>query len=217
MPDKNEPKYGWENEDKTNPDRHAPTLDELIAAIDLELQIGRNFDPDNSKQEKAPKEDSSGHQQYIRVFLDDIVLGIQLNSALEIIQLSEITPLPNLPEWILGICNIRGEIISVVDLKKFFQIQATGFKSGNQIVVIRNKALKLGIVVDKIRGLLSVDPSDPGLQESILTEEKISPYISAVFASEDEIVHLLDVEKLLSSDRMDTFRNDHERASISGF
>ena len=205
MADRIDPANSWEIENKDSSDRRESSLGELIAEIDQALQIGPNLIPAGNEVEKSPKEHASGQRQYIKFILDEIVLGLPLINALEIEQLSEITPLPNLPQWMLGICNIRGEIISVVDLRGFFQMPSRSLKSVTPLIVIQNKAQKTSIMVDKIMGLLSIDPSDPGMQANALTESKLLPYTSGVFFSGNELIYLLDVEKLLASARMNSF------------
>jgi purine-binding chemotaxis protein CheW len=205
MADRIDPANSWEIENRESSGRRESSLGELIAEIDQALQIGPNLISAGNEVEKAPKEHSSGQRQYIKFILDEIVLGLPLINALEIDQLSEITPLPNLPQWMLGICNIRGEIISVVDLRGFFQMPSRSLKSVTPLIVIQNKAKKTSIMVDKIMGLLSIDPSDPGMQANALTESKLLPYTSGVFFSGNELIYLLDVEKLLTSARMNSF------------
>ena len=205
MADRIDPKNSWEIKNKDSSDRRASPLCELIAEIDRELPTGPNLIPDGNEGKKSPEEHLTGQRQYIKFLLDEIVMGIPLTNALEIEQLSEITPLPSLPQWILGICNIRGEIISVVDLRGFFQMPLRSLKSVTPLIVIGNKAQKTSLRVDKIMGLLSIDPSDPGMQANALTESKILPYTSGVFFSGNELIYLMDVEKLLTSERMNFF------------
>ena len=205
MVDRIDPKNSWAIKNKDSSDRRASPLCELIAEIDRELPTGPNLIPDGNEGKKSPEKHLTGQRQYIKFLLDEIVLGIPLTNALEIEQLSEITPLPSLPHWILGICNIRGEIISVVDLRGFFQMPLSSLKSVTPLIVIRNKAQKTSLRVDKIMGLLSIDPSNPGIQANALTESKILPYTSGVFFSGNELIYLLDVEKLLTSERMNFF------------
>ena len=205
MADRIDPKNSWEIKNKDSSDRRASSLCELIAEIDRELPTGPNLIPDGNEGKKSPEEHLTGQRQYIKFLLDEIVMGIPLTNALEIEQLSEITPLPSLPQWILGICNIRGEIISVVDLRGFFQMPLRSLKSVTPLIVIGNKAQKTSLRVDKIMGLLSIDPSDPGMQANALTESKILPYTSGVFFSGNELIYLLDVERLLTSERMNFF------------
>lgn len=208
MADKIDPANNWKMENKDSLDAGESSLSELVAEIDQALQIGQNLSPDKNGVEKSPKKHSSGQRQYIKFILDEIVMGIPLVNALEIEQLSEITPLPNLPRWILGICNIRGEIISVVDLRGFFQMPSKSVKSMAPLIVIQNKDQKTSLMVDKIVGLLSIDPSDPGMQTNALTESKLLPYTSGVFFSGNEIIYLLGVEKLLTSARMNSFGDE---------
>ena len=73
------------------------------------------------------------------------------------------------------------------------------------LIVIQNKGQKTSLMVDKIMGLLSIDSSDPGMQTNALTDSKLLPYTSGVFFSGNEIIYLLDAEKLLTSARMSSF------------
>ncbi len=213
MADRIDPENSWEIENKDSSDRRASPLGELIAEIDQELQTGPNLISAGNEVEKSPKEHASGQRQYIKFTLDEIVLGIPLANAVEIEQLSEITPLPRLPQWVLGICTIRGEIISVVDLRGFFQMPSRSLKSVTPLIVIQNQGQKTSLMVDKIMGLLSIDPSDPGMQANALTESKLLPYTSGVFFSGNELIYLLDVEKLLTSARMNSFGEEQDNTT----
>ena len=96
------------------------SLNELINTIDEEIS-------ETAIEKKEDKGASTGTltagmEQYVCFHLDNILLALLLSKALEIGQKPDITPLPNLPDWVLGVSNIRGEIISIVDLKGFFKI-----------------------------------------------------------------------------------------------
>ena len=71
----------------------------------------------------------------------------------EVILTGEITPVPGTPEYITGICAIRGEIISLVDLREFFKIQGKGLTDLNRVIVITDKKITFGILADFITGL----------------------------------------------------------------
>jgi purine-binding chemotaxis protein CheW len=70
----------------------------------------------------------------------------------EMLQIRELTPLPGTPPFLLGIINIRGEICSVIDLKKFFSLPDRGLPEFNKVIVIENETMKFGIVVDSVTG-----------------------------------------------------------------
>lgn len=189
---------------------NAIPLEELIAQIDREI---------GAKEETTPKEDLTAEQsviaratskrrQFIKFFLSDILLAISLSNALEIGTRPAITPLPNLPEWILGVSNIRGEIVSIVDLKGFFGLPSKGFKRDQRFIIIHNQEMKLGIVVDRVTGIFSPDHVEMDIQKSPYKEGEISSYISGVVTSEEKLLNIIDVDKLLTSSRMTAFRGE---------
>ncbi len=110
------------------------------------------------------------------------MLALPLSSALEIIgHQPDITPLPNLPDWILGISNIRGEIISVIDLKAFFGLSRKQSETSKRVIIVHNQDMKAGIIVDKIMGIFSLDQKGiNNVRISPYEKGEISSYISDV-------------------------------------
>ena len=183
---------------KEDPDPHeqtTPPLEQLIDQINREVgQLSDDGETDVSLEQRLDVRD-----QYIRFLLDDILLAIPLASALEVGQQPKITPLPNLPKWVLGISNIRGEIISVVDLKRFFERPSDGLKKRSRLLVVHSEDTKLALVVDKIMGIVSLDRVDTSIQQSPYKEGGISAFILGVAMTEDKLLNILDIDKLFSS------------------
>jgi purine-binding chemotaxis protein CheW len=71
----------------------------------------------------------------------------------EVYPLRELTPLPGTPAFVLGIVNVRGQILSVVDLKKFFDLPAKGLTDLNKIVILSNGHMEFGLLVDAVIGV----------------------------------------------------------------
>ncbi|MFW5637374.1 MAG: chemotaxis protein CheW, partial [Thermodesulfobacteriota bacterium] len=89
------------------------TIEELITVIN------RGLTAEDPVREQLKDGMASAHRdevQLIKFMMDDLLLAVPLPKALEIGRQPVITPLPNLPGWVLGVSNIRGEIISMVDL-----------------------------------------------------------------------------------------------------
>ena len=82
--------------------------------------------------------------------------GIESMFVREIHTLRDFTPLPGVPAFVIGIANIRGQIISVVDLKKFFNLPDKGLGELNKVIIIRNKRMEFGILADAVLGTRSV-------------------------------------------------------------
>ena len=74
----------------------------------------------------------------------------------EVLPLKAITPLPGVPEFVTGIMNVRGKIISVINLKRFFHLKEVGITEVNKIIVIKHNQMEFGIVTDAITGTGSI-------------------------------------------------------------
>ncbi|MCP4693965.1 MAG: purine-binding chemotaxis protein CheW [Desulfobacterales bacterium] len=179
----------------------SPPLDVLVAQIEKETEEG--FKPGKPAAPPTTRAGAYGRNQYIRFFLGDVIFGVSLSRALEISHLPDITSLPNLPEWILGVANIRGEVISVIDLKRLFAWPRTERRAGSHLIILRGGDLRLGVVVDQVRGIFSLDGVDSEIMESPLEKGRMGDFIRGVIWSDKKLLHVLDVDKLLSSTRVD--------------
>lgn len=74
----------------------------------------------------------------------------------EVYSLKEFTPLPGTPAYVLGIANVRGQILSVVDLKKFLNLPDKGLGELNKVIIIRDGRMEFGILADAILGTYSI-------------------------------------------------------------
>ena len=200
-------------------------LEELIAEIDREAgERVKAFDGDTELTEHLKSSKLVRYKQYIRFFLNDILLAIPLSGALEISRQPAITPLPNLPDWIIGVSNIRGEIISVTDLKIFFGLPMQKINyagSGKMVIILHNHEIKVGAVVDRVTGIFSPERINKKIQRSPYKKDESSgrglgeliSYISGVIymgetVDKENLLNILDIDKLLASPRMNAFRTE---------
>ncbi|MBI1886796.1 MAG: chemotaxis protein CheW [Nitrosomonadales bacterium] len=116
----------------------------------------------------------------------------------EVYPLEELTPLPCTPPFVLGIVNLRGEILSVIDIKKFFDLPEKGLTDLNKVIVLESGDMVFGIVADAISGVRRILRAD--IQPSLPTLTGIrEDYLQGVSA---ERVVILDAEKLLSDEKL---------------
>ena len=203
----NKPDMGSSRSASAGQGQNILSLKDLIAEIDSETALP--FDPGTKKEEIFPESvdtQTSLQNQYISLALEKTSFALPLSSALEIGRRPDITPLPNLPNWVLGISNIRGEIISFLNLKAFFGISSTGTKLDRRFLIIHNQDMKVGVMVDRIVGILSLNQINPDLQNSPFREGEIANFILGVAVSGENLTNILDVDKLLSSARMTEFK-----------
>lgn len=116
----------------------------------------------------------------------------------EIFQLNEIVQVPGTPNFILGIINVRGKIISVVELKRFFDLPEKGLTELNKVIILKNKEMEFGILADSILGASAINVKN--LQKTLPTLTGVrEEYLLGVTS---EPIIILDAEKLLSDKKM---------------
>jgi len=140
-----------------------------------------------------------------KAFIEVVVFGlasetyaIESSSISEVYPLNDFTPLPGTPSFVFGIINVRGQIISVIDLKKFFNLPEIGLGQLNKIIIIRNERMEFGILADIIHGtqLISTDT----IQTSLPNIGGIGgEYLKGITA---EHLIILDAKKILDDERM---------------
>jgi purine-binding chemotaxis protein CheW len=112
----------------------------------------------------------------------------------EVHPLRDLTPLPGTPEFVRGIVNLRGRIVPVYDLKKFFDLPEQGLTDLHRIVVVRNHELELGLLADVVVGVRRMKRAS--LQPTLPTLSGIgAEYLMGV--SEERVV-VLALERILA-------------------
>lgn len=120
--------------------------------------------------------------------------GIETSFVREVYPLKSFTPLPGTPPFVFGIVNVRGQIFSVIDLKKFFELPDKGLSDLNKVIIVRGPVLEFGILADAIAGIRSIRISE--IQPSLPTLTGIrQDYLRGV--TRERLV-ILDAEKLLT-------------------
>jgi purine-binding chemotaxis protein CheW len=85
--------------------------------------------------------------------------AIETASIREVYPLTELTPLPCTPNYIFGIINIRGQILTIIDMKKFFDLPEKGITNLNRVIVVQGEEMELGILADEILGICDIPAS----------------------------------------------------------
>jgi purine-binding chemotaxis protein CheW len=127
--------------------------------------------------------------------------GVNIMEVREIIRNSEITPIPNSPEFVDGVITLRGEIIPIVDLSKRFNFDEIIFSEDEEllrgIVVITVEDMTIGIVIDQVNRVININTSQiqppPQMIAGIGAE-----YIEGVVRLEDSLLVILNIRKLFN-------------------
>ena len=118
--------------------------------------------------EEPPQEtDGEEYLEALEFSLANERYAIETVFISEVYPLKELTSLPCVPAFFLGIINVRGRIVTVIDLKRFFELPEKGITELNKIVIVESDNMELGVLADEIKGIVSIPMS--GLQPAIPT------------------------------------------------
>jgi len=136
-------------------------------------------------------------ERYLEFSLGLEGFAIPLLQVRELISVPETTPIPYSPAHFLGIMNLRGQVISVVDLRKKMKLKENEDHAENAVIIIEIGGVNMGVVVDSINKVLAFPRTDIAKVPEIGTQVN-SEYIDGIFKNGDELVVILDLAKVLS-------------------
>ena len=124
--------------------------------------------------------------------------AIDVKYVREVLTLSELTPVPGTPPFVMGVIGFRGNITSLLNLKILFGLKERGLTEFNKVIILNNGKQEFGIVTDQIIGLMKIPMDD--LKEPPLTLTGIgAEFISGTTSSG---IILLNAEKMLNSEKL---------------
>ena len=140
-------------------------------------------------------------KQYIIFKLNDEKFAASINHIASITEYTSITPLPNGPAYIDGLLNLRGDIIPVVNLKKRFKM-AEQKMNQKRILIARKNDLQIGFLVDDASQSMTVEESKI-LTPPQIAIKKENAYISEVCVHKDELIIVIDLDRVLSDEEIE--------------
>jgi purine-binding chemotaxis protein CheW len=119
-------------------------------------------------REEAEKADEDSIK-VVEFLLANEHYGIESHFIGEVYPLKDYTPLPGVPSFVLGLVNVRGRILSVIDIKKFFDLPEKGLSDLNKIIIVKDEKMEFGILADAILGVRNIAVSEIGPSLPTLT------------------------------------------------
>jgi purine-binding chemotaxis protein CheW len=157
---------------------------------------------DTTKDGLYAEEEDSRRGRYLTFTIDDDVFGISIRFVTEIIGVQSVTRVPETPDFIKGIINLRGKIIPIVDVRLKFGKPEVAYTERTCIIVTEANAMVVGLVVDNVDDVLTIPDEDlaaapdEGFGFDVM-------YIEGVGNVDGDVVLLLDLEKFLRPDEAD--------------
>ncbi|MBN1573575.1 MAG: chemotaxis protein CheW [Deltaproteobacteria bacterium] len=138
---------------------------------------------------------SSTERQIIAFKLGGEIFGIDISNIERIAQFQPVTLVPRAPDFISGIMNLGGSIITLVNLSKILNIPEE--EDVEQIIILENETMNIGILAGLVTDVITVDEDSPD-EGLIRIESKESSFVSGVFKATDKIVNVLNIKKIFN-------------------
>jgi purine-binding chemotaxis protein CheW len=140
---------------------------------------------------------STDGSQYLTFTLGEEYYGVEILRVQEIKGYTAVTRIPNTPEYIKGVLNLRGTIVPIVDLRAKFGMEKIEYTRFTVIVVVVVQDRVMGIIVDAVSDVLNIAKKDIQQTPQFGTSVDVS-FISGIGKCGDKLVALLDIDRILS-------------------
>lgn len=149
--------------------------------------------------------DATETTQFLTFILDDEVFAVNITQVREVLDFTTITKVPRTPEFLIGVINLRGAVIPVVDMRKKFGIEGAD-RTVNSCIVIMEISLDgestvLGALVDSVQEVLDLEADQIEPAPRIGTRLK-TEFIHGMGKRDDEFIIILDINKVFSVDEL---------------
>jgi purine-binding chemotaxis protein CheW len=137
--------------------------------------------------------------QLVTFRLAEETYGINVMHVQEVLRITEIAPVPGAPTYVLGIINLRGNVVTVIDTRSRFGLPSTETDDSSRIVIIEADKQVVGILVDSVAEVVELNQSEIDSAPNVGNEES-SRYIQGVANREDNLLIVVDLNKLLTDE-----------------
>ena len=137
--------------------------------------------------------------QWVTFKLDNESYGINVMRVQEVLRYTEIAPVPGAPSYVLGIINLRGNVVTVIDTRTRFGLPTTERDDASRIVIIESDQQVVGILVDSVAEVVELRQSEIDSAPNIGNDES-SRYIQGVASRDEDLLIVVDLNKLLTDE-----------------
>jgi purine-binding chemotaxis protein CheW len=143
--------------------------------------------------------------QYVTFRLENETYGIGVMQIQEVLRYTEIAPVPGAPDYVLGIINLRGNVVTVIDTRRRFGLMDAEITDASRIVVMESSNQVMGVLVDSVAEVVYLKSSEIETAPNVGNEES-AKFIQGVCNKNGELIILVELDKMLA---------DHEWAELA--
>lgn len=134
--------------------------------------------------------------QWVTCNIEDEVYGVNVMQVQEVLRLTDIAPVPGAPDYVVGIINLRGNVVTVIDTRKRFGLMPKDTDDSSRIIIIEVEGNVMGMLVDSVAEVVYLRQSEIDTAPNV--NDDSSKFIQGVSSSGENLLILIDVNKLLA-------------------
>jgi purine-binding chemotaxis protein CheW len=135
--------------------------------------------------------------QWVTFYLDKERYGVNVMQVQEVLRFTEITPVPGAPAYVMGIINLRGNVVTVIDTRQRFMLGPKEVDDATRIVIMEAEGQVIGILVDSVAEVVELRASEIESAPNVGNEEN-ARFIQGVSSLDGELLILIDLNKLFT-------------------
>jgi purine-binding chemotaxis protein CheW len=138
--------------------------------------------------------------QIVNFTIGDVNYGVPVEQVREVRDVQAVTPVPGAPSYVEGVTNLRGQIITIMDLRKRLNIEEME-GGGEKIIVIEMGKAAVGVVVDTVTEVTTIPGTE--IDRYVKTTTTLDNYVVGVGKQEDKLIVILDLAKIINNSKED--------------
>ena len=144
--------------------------------------------------------------QWVTFKLDNETYGINVMQVQEVLRYTEIAPVPGAPAYVLGIINLRGNVVTVIDTRQRFGLYNADITDNSRIVIIEADRQVVGILVDSVAEVVYLRQSEIETAPNVGNDES-AKFIQGVCNKNGELLILVELDKMMSEEEWSDLEN----------
>lgn len=145
------------------------------------------------------QQQESQFNRWVTFRLAEEIYGINVMQVQEVLRVTEVAPVPGAPSSVLGILNLRGNVVTVVDARELFGLPRNDTTDQTRIMIVEINKIIVGMLVDSVAEVVNIHNGDIDAPPSIGNDDR-SRYIQGVYSKNGEILILVDLNRLMGPD-----------------
>lgn len=186
--------FGFFDENPNN--ETSPSMQEVKTDLPQQKNQGEGHEDGRKNHETK-----GGLQRYLVFELGGNKYATPLLAAREVIEVPSFRPIPNTQDYFVGIANLRGEVIGLIDLRKMFGFEHN-IHNRSSVIIYESESGPLGALIDQISGVINLDSSDISTEINIKTRVPQKYLMGIGKLPDEELVILLELKHILQEDEL---------------